>query len=192
MFTAGEEILRANPDGNPIMLAKKLREHFKTNGVQLSKVQDEMIDELSILLKNSIEKRHTHLQQIFDKAGKNMPTKLEDIQRMMNKDADVNFIVWSENFTSKIDISFTQKVNEMIKECKIPQNDIERLLLIAKNDTIDSLKEALKILYKWSNKVELDITSHPTAIFEKYATEIEYGSRNSVAHLAMKDGVMRI
>lgn len=53
-----------------------------------------MLKITAVSLEKAKQKRQTQLEEIFQRAGVNIPKKLEDIERMMNTNSTIQFEEW--------------------------------------------------------------------------------------------------
>lgn len=169
MFLEWEKILRTHSDIKPDEMVKMLREHFKTNNIRLSRFQESMIDNIPRILQEAIDSRQQNLKRYFDLARKPMPEKMEDIQKMINEDPDVNFELWKEK--------------KLYKELPVVRNHY--------SSPEEYKKTLTRQEYDISEKVTIDITTHPTVVIEYIPTDLwskpeamwYYISRTSTIHV---------
>lgn len=185
MFHIGEDILRKNPDIDWTGLAQQIEDHFIKQGAQLSKDQKEMLAITATSLEKAKQKRQIQLEEIFQRAGVNIPKKLEDIEHIMNTNSNIQFEEWKNYSVERWSIDYLNTVLARNEDATLKIMEKEWLHGDIQNLTQTQKEQLAWHLEWWITAIKFNLTSHPTCIIHQFREASAYINSKSVGHISL-------
>lgn len=185
MFHIGEDILRKNPDIDWTDLAQQIEDHFTKQGAQLSKDQKEMLKITATSLEKAKQSRQMQLEEIFQKAGVTIPKKLEDIERVMNTNSNIQFEEWKNYSVERWGIDYLDTVLVRNEDTTLNIMKQEWLSMDIQHLTQAQKEKIVWHLEWWITAIKFNLTSHPTCIIHQFKEASAYINSKSVGHMSL-------